>query len=36
MPEELFVRASPDAVERAMKESHEIDEAKLKKLLHDL
>lgn len=32
-PEELFVSASPNAVESAIKESHEIDEAKLKKLL---
>ncbi|MFZ3059249.1 MAG: hypothetical protein WA102_05855 [Candidatus Methanoperedens sp.] len=30
---ELFVSASPNAVERVIKESHEIDEAKLKKLL---
>ena len=35
-PTELFVRASPNAVERAIKESHEIDEAKFKKLFHDL
>ncbi len=35
-PTELFVSASPDAVDRAMKSSHDIDEAKLKKLLHDL
>jgi len=34
-PEKLFVRASPNAVKRAIKESHDIDEAKLKKLLHD-
>ncbi len=32
-PTELFVSASPNAVERAIKESDEIDEAKLKKLL---
>lgn len=32
-PPELFVSASPNAVERAVKESHEIDEAKLRKLL---
>lgn len=35
-PAELFVKASPNAVERAIEESHEIDEAKFKKLFHDL
>ncbi len=34
--EELFVRASPKAVDSAIKASNEIDEAKLKKLLHDI
>lgn len=32
-PEELFVSASPHVVDKAMKASHEIDEAKLKRLL---
>jgi hypothetical protein len=32
-PTELFVSASPHAVDSAMKASREIDEAKLKKLL---
>lgn len=35
-PTDLFVSASPNAVDKAMKASREIDEAKLKKLLHDL
>ena len=35
-PSELFVSASPHAVDKATKASREIDEAKLKKLLHDL
>jgi AbrB family looped-hinge helix DNA binding protein len=35
-PSELFVSASPNAVDKATKASREIDEAKLKKLLHDL
>lgn len=36
IPAELFVCASPHAVDKAMKASHDIDEAKLKNLLHDL
>lgn len=32
-PEELFVSASPHAVDKAMKASRDIDEAKLKRLL---
>ncbi len=32
-PSELFVCASPNAVDNAIKASHDIDEAKLKKLL---
>ncbi len=32
-PTELFVSASPNAVDNAVKASHEIDEANLKKLL---
>ncbi len=35
-PAELFVSASPHAVDKALKASRDIDEAKLKKLLHDL
>jgi AbrB family looped-hinge helix DNA binding protein len=35
-PTELFVSAPPHAVDRAMRESREVDEAKIKKLLHDL
>ena len=35
-PSELFVSASLHAVDRAMKASRDIDEAKIKKLLHDL
>lgn len=33
---ELFISAAPHAVDRALKASHEIDEAKLTKLLRDL
>ncbi len=33
IPTELFVSASPNAVESAIKTSRDIDEAKLKKLL---
>jgi AbrB family looped-hinge helix DNA binding protein len=35
-PSELFVSASPHAVDKAMKISREIDEAKIKRLLDDL
>jgi len=35
-PSELFVSASLHAVDKAMKKSREIDEAKIDKLLHDL
>jgi len=35
-PSELFVSASPHTVDKAMKESRDIDAAKIKKLLHDL
>jgi AbrB family looped-hinge helix DNA binding protein len=35
-PTDLFVSASPHAVDKAMKASRDIDEAKLNKLLHDL
>ncbi|HLB71305.1 MAG TPA: AbrB/MazE/SpoVT family DNA-binding domain-containing protein [Candidatus Methanoperedens sp.] len=35
-PSELFVSASPHAVDKAMKNSRKIDEAKIKGLLHDL
>ncbi len=33
-PTELFVKASPNAVEKVIKESHEIDEAKFKKSIN--
>lgn len=35
-PSELFVSASPHAVDKAMKTSHTIDEAKIKRLLNDI
>lgn len=35
-PSELFVSAPLHAVDKAMKKSREIDEAKIDKLLHDL
>jgi len=35
-PSELFVSASPHAVDKAMKASRKIDEAKIKRLLNDL
>jgi len=35
-PSELFVSASPHAVDKAMKTSRKIDEAKIKRLLNDL
>jgi len=35
-PSELFVNASPHAIDKAMKASRKIDEAKIKGLLHDL
>ena len=35
-PEELFVSASPDAVDKAMKESRKMDDAKLNRLLRDI
>ncbi len=35
-PSELFVSASPHAVDKAMKASRKIDEEKVKGLLHDL
>ncbi|MFV9630742.1 MAG: AbrB/MazE/SpoVT family DNA-binding domain-containing protein [Methanosarcinales archaeon] len=35
-PSELFVSASRHAVDKAMKKSREIDDAKIDKLLHDL
>ncbi|VVB89021.1 Antidote-toxin recognition MazE, bacterial antitoxin [uncultured archaeon] len=35
-PAELFVSASPHAADRALETSRGVDEAKLKKLLHDL
>jgi AbrB family looped-hinge helix DNA binding protein len=35
-PSELFVSASPHAVDKAMKRSRKIDEEKIKVLLHDL
>ncbi len=35
-PSELFVSASPHAVDNAMKTSRKIDEAKIKRLLDDL
>jgi len=35
-PSELFVSASPHAVDKVLKTSRKIDEAKIKGLLHDL
>ena len=35
-PSELFVSASPHAVDKALKTSRKIDETKIKGLLHDL
>lgn len=35
-PSELFVGASPHAVDEALKASHDIDDAKIKKLLNDI
>ena len=35
-PSELFVSASPHAVDKAMKTSRKIDEAKIKRLLNDI
>lgn len=35
-PSELFVSASPHAVDKAMKTSRKIDEAKIRRLLNDL
>ncbi|HEY9247040.1 MAG TPA: AbrB/MazE/SpoVT family DNA-binding domain-containing protein [Candidatus Methanoperedens sp.] len=35
-PSELFVKASPDAVSKAMRTSRKIDEEKIKRLLDDL
>ena len=35
-PSELFVSASPHSVDKALKTSRKIDEAKIKGLLHDL
>ncbi len=35
-PSELFISASPHVVDKALKTSRKIDEAKIKGLLHDL
>jgi AbrB family looped-hinge helix DNA binding protein len=35
-PSELFVGSSPYAVDEALKASHDIDDAKIKKLLNDI
>ncbi|HEY6586489.1 MAG TPA: hypothetical protein VIY97_04880 [Candidatus Methanoperedens sp.] len=35
-PSELFVSASPHAVDKAMKTSRKIDEAKIKRLLNEI
>lgn len=35
-PSELFVSASPHAVDKAMKKSRKIDEEKIRRLLNDL
>jgi AbrB family looped-hinge helix DNA binding protein len=35
-PSELFVSASPHAVDKALKASRKIDETKIKRLLNDL
>jgi AbrB family looped-hinge helix DNA binding protein len=35
-PGELFVSASPDAVDKAMTESRKMDDAKLNRLLRDI
>jgi len=35
-PEELFVAAKKDAAKKAMEVSHEVDEAKLRKLLKEV
>lgn len=35
-PSELFVSASPHAVDKAMKTSRKIDETKIKRLLNDI